>query len=512
MRLTRSAVLSQRQGSHNHLEPSPSTTIDILPEDVLLEIFDSYRQAFEQEPRYERIWNSNNGWFKLAHVCRRWRCVVLESSSRLHLRLVLTSCRPPRAVMLTRLPPLPIIVDHSGATIQEWKEENRAATALLRYPNRTCGITIKRSYLLSDVSWVCMAMNRPLPILESFKLLNDSGYEYEFKVPTTIFKGSAPSLRRLQLQCVLFASVSQLLSSTTGLVELDLDIDTIVSLSPAASLLTHLQGMPCLRHLQLRVLRLPSPTIYIPVLPVGAADVVPLLRLTHLRFSGSTTCFEALAAGLAAPFLQDLEIELNYYSHAFPHLSRFIGDVDGLFFAVLVDITSSAPRISMLTHSHSIDEPPRRIAIKNGMTWSAPICTAFGARLTTVEQLFFQWSWVYCNEAPYRQFHQDPIAWRRFFEQFQNLKILRVGRELLLNVARFLSLNSGEPPLPLLPALEEIELRSAVAAQSVAPPIGNIEREEVLSTLGPFIAARQQAGRPVRISWNADPALPSPYW
>ncbi|KAI0255405.1 hypothetical protein BJV78DRAFT_1350638 [Lactifluus subvellereus] len=76
MRLTRAATrallkgLDQRQG--DHLEPSPpSTTVDVLPEDVLLEIFDSCRQSFEQEPRYERIWNSNNGWFKLAHVCRK---------------------------------------------------------------------------------------------------------------------------------------------------------------------------------------------------------------------------------------------------------------------------------------------------------------------------------------------------------------------------------------------------------------------------------------------------------
>ncbi|KAI0253922.1 hypothetical protein BJV78DRAFT_139886 [Lactifluus subvellereus] len=506
MRLTRAAtraLLDRRQGGS--LEPSPpTTTIDVLPEDVLLEIFGSYRQAFEQEPRYEWIWNSKNGWFKLAHVCRKWRCVVLSSSSRLHVRLLFTSRRPPRAVVLTRLPPLPIVVDYSEATIQTLKEQNRA-TAALRYPNRACGIAIKGSHLLSD--GVRRALNRPFPILESFKL--HSGYRCE--VPTTIFRGSAPSLRRLHLQNVTFPSVSQLLSSTTGLVqlELDLDTDTIVCLSPAASLLTHLQAMPCLRRLQLRVRRLTSPTTSIPVFPTRAADVVPLLRLTHFQFSGSTACFEALAAGLAASFLQDLEIKLNDYSPTFPHLSRFIGDVEGLFFAVRVDITSGAidaALISMLTHSHSIDEPPRRIAIQNGMTWSVQIGTAFGARLTTAEQLFLQ-----RPEQSVFQFHKDPIAWRGFFEQLQNVKILRVGRDLFLKVARFLS-NSGEPPLLLLPALEEIELRLAAAAPSVAPPISDVEREEVLSTFSAFIAARQQVGHPVRISWNADPALPSPYW
>ena len=130
------------------------------------------------------------------------------------------------------------------------------------------------------------------------------------------------------------------LSSTTGLFELKLDlrIDTIVRLSPPVSFLTHLQDMPCLRRLQLRVVNPLPPTTSVPVSPLGAPDIVPLLGLTHFQFYDSTTCFEALAAGLAAPFLQDLEIKLNDYSTTFTHLSRFIGDVEGPFFAVRVDI------------------------------------------------------------------------------------------------------------------------------------------------------------------------------
>ena len=82
-----------------------------------------------------------------------------------------------------------------------------------------------------------------------------------------------------------------------------------------------------------------------------------------------------------------------------------------------------------------------------------------------------------------------------------------MARCLLLDVARFLLVNRGESPL-LLPPLEEIELRLAAPG----PPISDIGRKEVLVTLSPFIAARQRMGRPVKISWNEDPALPSPYW
>src|SRR5258708_14705304 len=56
---------------------------DKLPEDVLLEIFDVYRQLYELQSGYEKLWNSR--WFRLAHVCQSWRRVVLFSSSRLRL-------------------------------------------------------------------------------------------------------------------------------------------------------------------------------------------------------------------------------------------------------------------------------------------------------------------------------------------------------------------------------------------------------------------------------------------
>src|SRR6266851_2400749 len=48
---------------------SPSVTIGDLPEEVLLEIFNCYGQTFQNDSQHERIWNSNQGWFKLAHVC-----------------------------------------------------------------------------------------------------------------------------------------------------------------------------------------------------------------------------------------------------------------------------------------------------------------------------------------------------------------------------------------------------------------------------------------------------------
>ena len=72
----------------------------MLPDDVLLEIFDFY---------VDEDIGTIQEWITLAHVCRRWRSVVFQSPHRLNLRLV---CRPTTPVRNTLdiWPPLPLII------------------------------------------------------------------------------------------------------------------------------------------------------------------------------------------------------------------------------------------------------------------------------------------------------------------------------------------------------------------------------------------------------------------
>ena len=81
-------------------------SVDELPDDVLLEIFDFYVVA--QGPlRLER--GEIDAWLSLVHVCRRWRSVVFGSSLRLNLRLVCSSKTPVRAT-IDMCPELPLYV------------------------------------------------------------------------------------------------------------------------------------------------------------------------------------------------------------------------------------------------------------------------------------------------------------------------------------------------------------------------------------------------------------------
>lgn len=118
-----------------------SVTVGNLSFEVLLEIFDSYRQTFQHEQNYERVWNSKKGWFTLAHVCQEWRRVVLTSPSCLHVRLLFTEHRTRRAIAPERLPLLPIIVDYSNGA---WtaKAQRRMVSALA-FPDRLCGIAFR---------------------------------------------------------------------------------------------------------------------------------------------------------------------------------------------------------------------------------------------------------------------------------------------------------------------------------------------------------------------------------
>ncbi|KAI0249090.1 hypothetical protein BJV78DRAFT_1230259 [Lactifluus subvellereus] len=350
-------------------------------------------------------------------------------------------------------------------------------------------------------------MNYSFPALESFELfaagepgIGVSPARFEF--PAGMLMGSAASLQRLDLKNVFLNSLSQLLSSTIGLVDLTLHIDT-VSLSPAVSLLAHLQRMSCLRSLELQAQKSHPYTADGLETSTQRGDIVALSKLTRFYFDGSRQCLEAVAAGLSAPFLQDLKIHLNEDPvKSLPHLSRFIRDVEGQFFAAQVKSSREYLEISVLTHSHFIDEPACRITIRDFGRWKH-FWTALKAKFTAIEEIFF--------ESPYPDLEGGPrwCSWLGLLEDFDNIKTLRVERGLVLEAAHFLKQRSA---LDFLPALEEIELRSVVSRYvDHAEPISDIQREAVHTAFRPFVTARQQTGRPVKISWNADLVLPRPY-
>ena len=82
---------STSQRTCQDTEQSPNLTINHLPDEMLLEIFDSYRQITDQ---YDHQWRKKHVWFNLTHVCRKWRAIMFASSSRLDLGITVGPQKP----------------------------------------------------------------------------------------------------------------------------------------------------------------------------------------------------------------------------------------------------------------------------------------------------------------------------------------------------------------------------------------------------------------------------------
>jgi hypothetical protein len=185
------------------------------------------------------------------------------------------------------------------------------------------------------------ATNCPFPALEILYLRNRN---VEMEIPDTFLGGPDLSnlrLRSLTLRSVSLTSISGLLSSATSLTDLVLELDTSFSPSAGMSLVASLQGMHCLRKLDLVFGSLSSPSQ--PLIP---KEVVPLSKLTTFRYKGSSVFLYALVAGISAPSLQEINVEFHdAIQSPTVHLSRFIGEIEEHYHSILVSHPLLRPRI-----------------------------------------------------------------------------------------------------------------------------------------------------------------------
>ena len=116
------------------------------------------------------------------------------------------------------------------------------------------------------------------------------------------------------------------------LVDLYLSIDTIFGPLPTTSLVFHLQGIPCLRRLDLYV-RATLPSNASTSHPSKTEVIFPLSKTdTFSTFFGYGALLEALVAGFISPAPKDLYLVIDDETSTFPilHLSRFIYDIEHL--------------------------------------------------------------------------------------------------------------------------------------------------------------------------------------
>ncbi|KAI0286439.1 hypothetical protein BC826DRAFT_83927 [Russula brevipes] len=285
-------LVTREHSVHSRGEPGssgrPQVTINILPDDVLLEMFDIHLVKFH---------NDDHRWRTLVHVCRRWRSVVFASPRRLNLQLRCTYRTPVRK-KLNIWPALPITIEN-GAPPQVMGVGN--IITAFKHPDRVRRIDlwdIPSSFLKRFAA----AMKNPFPALTHLQLSSKDN-----KVPVLLksfLGGFAPRLQYLSLTGIPFPAIPKLLSSASDLAELSLfDIPYSGYISPKA-MVTCLSTLTRLEELSITFQSPRSRPQLSP--PRSTRTVLPALK--SFEFCGVSEYLEDLTSRIDAPLLSFLRI------------------------------------------------------------------------------------------------------------------------------------------------------------------------------------------------------------
>jgi hypothetical protein len=280
--------------------------IDVLPDDVLLEIFDLYVNTVNL---------SLTAWEPLVHVCRRWRTVVFGSPRRLNLRLYCTPKTPAKDT-LDIWPPLPLFI---YGIMNVARTEN--ITAALGHCNRVRQI-ILRGFADPQLEEVLAAMHVPFPELTTLEFTSYG--ETQPVIPDSFLDGSAPCLRHFSLEGIPFPGLPKLLLSATHLVELRLiDIPNSGYFSPEA-IVALISVLSSLKTLSLQFQSPQSrPDRETRPPPLSKRSVIPALTLVY--FKGSIEYLEDLVTRIDTPQLDGMDITFfNQIDFDTRRLTQFI--------------------------------------------------------------------------------------------------------------------------------------------------------------------------------------------
>ncbi|KAI0302764.1 hypothetical protein BC826DRAFT_432022 [Russula brevipes] len=458
-------------------------TVNELPDDALLEIFDSYLNDDDQD-RFENV----DEWHTLVHVCRRWRNVVFASPRRLKLRLLCTNDRPVRA-MLDIWPALPIAIENCWIrTLEPWLGNLCAA---LEHPDRVCSIDfyrLPRSAVLVGV--LAAAMRAPFPELTYLRLWSD--YFSTPVIPGSFLGGSAPRLRTLKLRGMSFPALPNLLLSAGDLVDLTLlCLPDSGYISPEA-MVACLSSMSRLQTLSFGFpSQSPQSRDDQPSPPPQTRAVFP--ALTDLAFKGMTDYLDDFLARIDTPVLNKFSTTLSTDAiFDVPQLTQFIGRAKGLepYKIARVAFTISSVRLSLTEPLPlSLEMTCGTRGISRKVHAISLVCGRLSPFLSLVERLD-----LIGNRLPYRSRWEEDTASPRFLEVFQPftaIQSLHVSEGLVPFIALALQQLVGERATEVLPKLCDLFMQGSEIPRTVQ------------EAMQPFLTARRLSGQPVVRHWEA---------
>jgi hypothetical protein len=475
---------------------SPYTTsIHILDDDSLLNIFYLYRPfLLGEEDQNVNIrfkgggqWARERWWYRLAHVCQRWRNLILGSASYLGLCLVCTYGTPV-ADMLVHSPPLPLVIDIYDETRDITAKDEEAIILALEQRDRVRRIRFLLPVLKHWQQKLIMAIDGEYPILEYLILWGlPEEKRTVFTLPGTL---QTPHLRHMAINSS-FLIQFQLLMTAVGLVTLHVALYHPSTYFQPTVLLQSLSMMPQLEIL-LIAFHYPIPNRdverHLNRTPIMTHVTLPNLRTLALKAVGAFS--EAVLGQITASHLEILEISYpERFTFFVPQLLQFMERTENFrfdrarfnFSNELVYVGVNPPETNMPVSAFSIvvncwhlDEQVSSVA---------QIFTSLSKIFSAVEHL------ILAHEVHSRSSEEhneaDRTEWRKLLRSFGNVKTLRVHHGLVEELSRCLRLEDGEHPLELLPELQKLIYSGSGNANDDA--------------FTPFIDSRQNAGRPVTL-------------
>lgn len=463
-------------------------TIGQLPDNVLLEIFRFYRVAVLRFRDY--TWN----WYTLAHVCSRWRQVILASPHLLDPRLICTA-RTPVMEMLDVYPTFPIIIDcqHLVSSISHTFMGWGNIIAALRCRDQACWISL--SGLTGPLlGFFVTMMKDPFPALTFLELRSNDGIDGLAPVLPEAFLGQfAPRLQYLILQGISFPTLPSLLFSADDLVSLHLaDIPITGCIAPEV-LTVSLSALPRLRWL---IIMFTSPT---PLTNRTAQQPPPITRavlpsLTFLSFRGASEYIEDLVARIRAPRLN--HINTQFFEQALfdtPELFRFISRSRKLRSLNRATVSFYHSLAKIVFGSSEGTLRPRHVSLgiscggsNRQISSVAQICSQYMPLLSNVKWLNIKGG--ECLQ-PGWQDETNSAQWLELLHPFTAVERLHISERLGPLIVRAFQGLTGERAT-VLPLLHSLFLQGLLPSASV---------REVID---PFITARHLSGCPIAVRWG----------
>ena len=463
-------------------------SIHIIDDDSLLNIFCLYRPLFlgEDDDSYRlqggrAPWDRGRWWYGIAHVCQRWRNLILGSASYMRLSLVCTNGTPVEK-MLANSPPLPLTVDYGGEDSIAAENEKNISLALqqrdrLRHLRLTFPVQNLRRFIV--------AIDGEYPILEYLILESRAVSNTALMLPETL---QAENLRHLSLTGFACPIRPRLHPTAPGLVTHSLIVNHPSAYIQPNILLQWISFMPRLERLAILFTS-----------PISNSDVERQLThtpiTTHIKlpnlllfwFGGVSVYLETVICRITTPRLEQLLIQLpEQHTFSVSSLRQFMNTIENLRFDKAV-IMFEDKKINFLMSFREADAYAFVVTVD---------CWNFDRQVSSAAQISDEFSQVFSavehltlRRDVHRQIYEEHlgvnrIQWRGLLKSFNNVKTLRVEDGLVRRLSRCLRLEGEKLPLELLPELQELTY---------------FESHDDSGAFTSFIGSRRKAGRPVTL-------------